>query len=495
MRNRVVNKGVIKSLPRSIERGIVSLFVVAVFFAVGMAEVSGRPAPVGFADLVERLMPAVVNISTLQAVEPSRQRERGSPPEEGFEEFYEEFLNEDENQNPPRQSVSLGSGFVIDPKGYIVTNNHVIGEADEITVTFTDGTQFVAEIIGRDAVEDIALLKIETGHDLPIVKFGNSDLMRTGDWVMTIGNPFGLGGSVTAGIISARHRNINAGIYDDFLQTDASINRGNSGGPMFNLAGEVVGINTMIFSPGGVGNIGIGFAIPAIRVKKIVAQLMTGGRVARGWIGVGIQSLTKDISASIGFDGTKGAIVTSVQPDGPSFKAGVQPSDIVLGFNGQSITDSNQLIRLVGDTPVGIDVPLKVWRNGEVLELSLTTVERIFAALEPINASEQKKPPEIEPTGIVEGLILRPLDAAARQRYEVPDSVVGVVIRKMAAQSEAAHRGLRPGDVIAEVNLTPIRSAEDFSKEVAKAKEAGRKAVLLRIYRSGFLIIPLPLSQ
>ena len=226
-----------------------------------------------------------------------------------------------------------------------------------------------------------------------------------------------------------------------------------------------------------------------------MVQLRAGGRVTRGWMGVGIQSLTKDISGSIGFDGTKGAIVTSVQPDGPSFKAGVQPGDIVLGFNGQSIIDSNQLIRLVGDTPVGIDVPLKVWRNGDVLELSLTTAERVFATPEPINAQDQKKEPEIEPIGIVEGLILRPLDAAARERYEVPDNVVGVVIRKMAAQSEAAQRGLRPGDVIAEVNLTPIHSAEDFSKEVAKAKEAGRKAVLLRIYRSGFLIIPLPLSQ
>jgi serine protease Do len=494
VRTKVDNKSVINRSPQSLGRGLVSLFVVAVFFAVTMGDAVGRPAPTGFADLAERLLPAVVNISTRQVVEPRTQRNRGAPPEERFEEFFEEFLDEDENRNPPRQSVSLGSGFVIDPEGYIVTNDHVIGEADEITVTFTDGEQFEAQIVGRDAVEDIALLKIEVGHELPVVKFGNSDLMRAGDWVMTIGNPFGLGGSVTAGIVSARHRNINAGVYDDFLQTDASINRGNSGGPMFNLLGEVVGVNTMIFSPGGVGNIGIGFAIPSTRVKRIAAQLRAEGRVARGWMGVGIQSLTRDISGSIGFDGTKGAIVTSVQPDGPSFKAGVQPGDIVLEFGGLRITDSNQLIRLVGDTPVGIDVPFKVWRNGDVVELSLTTSERIFEAPEPINAPEEAKPPETEPSGIVEGLILRPLDAAARERYEVPEEVVGVVIRKMAAQSEAAQRGLRPGDVIAEVNLMPIHSADDFSKEVAKAKEAGRATILLRIYRSGFLIVPLPLS-
>ena len=286
MRQRVVNLSLMGGPADHLKRGIISLFLVAVFFAIAASDASSRPAPTGFADLAERLLPAVVNISTLQTVEPRRQRGRGSPPEESFEEFFEEFLDEDENRNPPRQSVSLGSGFVIDPTGYIVTNDHVIGEAEQVTVTFMDGEQFIAEIIGRDSVEDVALLKIETEQELAVVKFGNSDVMRAGDWVMTIGNPFGLGGSVTAGIVSARHRNINAGIYDDFLQTDASINRGNSGGPMFNLAGEVVGMNTMIFSPGGVGNIGIGFAIPSVRVERIVLQLRAQGRVARGSMGV-----------------------------------------------------------------------------------------------------------------------------------------------------------------------------------------------------------------
>lgn len=494
MRQSVVSMRSAASPQRMVNYAAQSLLIVSLFIFFTVGETVARPAPSGFADLAERLLPSVVNISTLQAVETTRERQPGSPPGEGFEEFFEEFLDEDENRNPPRQSVSLGSGFVVDPAGYIVTNDHVIGEAEEITVTFTDGEQFEATIVGRDAVEDIALLKIETERPLMAVEFGDSDSMRPGDWVMTIGNPFGLGGSVTAGIVSAHHRNINAGVYDDFLQTDASINRGNSGGPMFNLAGQVVGVNTMIFSPGGIGNIGIGFAIPAARVERITHLLRTEGRVARGWMGVGIQSLTRDISASIGYPDTEGAIVTSVQPGGPSAKAGVQPGDIVIEFNGQEISDSNHLIRLVGDTPVGIKVPLTVWRNGDVVELSLTTAERIFEVPQPANAPSDPEQPEIEPSGIVEGLIVRPLDAAARERYEVPEEVQGVVIRRMAANSEAAQRGLRPGDIIAEVNLEPVTSADDFSTQIAKAKDEGRDIVLLRIYRAGFLIIPLPLS-
>lgn len=476
-------------------RGIVSAFVIAVFFTVSATDVLGRGAPSGFADLAERLLPAVVNISTVQIVErPTRRKQPGTPGDKRFEEFFEEFLDEDNPQDAPRRSVSLGSGFIIDSAGYVVTNDHVIGEADTITVTLADGEQFEATVVGRDAVEDVALLKIDANREFPTVKFGDSHVMRPGDWVMTIGNPFGFGGSVTVGIVSARHRNINAGIYDDFLQTDASINRGNSGGPMFNLDGEVVGVNTMIFSPGGVGNIGIGFAIPAARVERIVGQLRAKGRVARGWMGVGIQPLTEEIAESIGFDGTDGAIITSVQTDGPSFKAGLEPGDIILEFGGKPVTTSSQLTRIVGDTPVGVKVPIKVWRAGKVVKLALLTEERQFEAPIPASVTAPPKPPEPDPAGIVEGLILRPLDEAARTRYEIPKEVNGVLIRRLAARSEAAQRGLRPGDVIAEVNLTPIKSAEDFTKAVEKAKAAGRTSILLRIYRAGFVIIPLPLS-
>ena len=353
-----------------------------------------RPAPDSFADLAAKLLPAVVNISSTQDC----RRVRGGPgagpeipmfpPGSPFEQFFKDFLNRNrrraaraavngDNQPPPpeRRMQSLGSGFIIDPSGLVVTNNHVIEGADEITVTLQDNTSLKAKVLGRDETGDIALLQVKPDKPLPAVQFGDSDAERVGDWVLAIGNPFGLGGTVTAGIVSARGRDIHQGPYDDFIQTDAAINRGNSGGPLFNMDGQVIGMNTAIYSPSG-GSIGIGFSIPANMVKAVVAQLKDFGHPRRGWLGVRIQQVTPDIAESLGLQDATGAMVAGVNDGGPADKAKIHNGDIILKFNGQDVKEMRSLPRIVADSDVGKSVPVLLWRDGKQVTVQATLAEK-----------------------------------------------------------------------------------------------------------------------
>lgn len=498
------DSGRLRNVRTTIGRAAMALIVASTLSLMGQSAsiaqepadrlVTMQPAPDSFADLVEKLSPIVVNISAPQA-QPSGSPERRPdlPPESPFREFFEEFFGEQGRPQPDRQRISRGSGFVIDTSGILVTNEHVIRDAEEITVTFSNGESYTAEVIGRDAVEDIALLQIEPGHELVAAEFGNSDELRVGDWVIAIGNPWGLTGTVTAGIVSARNRFVNAGPYDDFIQTDASINRGNSGGPLFNMAGQVVGVNTRIFSPSGVGNIGIGFAVPAKRVQRLIGQLRTGGEVERGWIGVQIQSVSKEVAESLGFEEARGAIISSVNEDGPADKAGIEPGDIVLVFDGEEIEDTRQLVRVVGDTPPNREVSITLWRAGKVLDVKLTTAIRVFEA----GPEEQPEPEETEERGdMFLDMRLDSLLPDDRERYEIPDSVNGVLVKNLRRRSDAARRGVRPADVIVQVNQINVDTVDKLRNEVEKAREAGRRTVLLRIYRDGgYVLIPISVEE
>ncbi len=491
--------------------GLLAAVVVVLAGVIGQPAVTtaavadARPMPGSFADLVEKLSPAVVNISTTQKVK--RPRFRGLPPGSPFEEFFDEFFNrrrqgrdrdggdEDSDNEPQQRLYSLGSGFVIDPDGYIVTNNHVVQGAETITVRMKDGEEYEATLVGRDAEVDVALLKIDAGRKLPYVEWGNSDTARVGDWVLAIGNPFGLGGTVTAGIISARHRqNLTGSPYEDFLQTDASINRGNSGGPMFNLDGKVIGINTMIFSPSG-GNIGIGFAIPSNLARKVVAQLKEYGYARRGYIGVVIQSVDKVTAEAMGLAEPKGALVAEVTPGGPADKAGIKPGDVIVAFNGKEVEDNDDLVRLVSDAGIGVTVSVDVLRNGRRMTLALKTGERpknlVLGESEPESAAPSPEAPKSVARTL--GLRLSNLTPAMRARFDIPDSVKGVIVTRVSQR--AAMRDLRPGDIITEVSGTRVSSVTDVANAVAALEQAGRKAVLLRILRGDqalFRSIPLP---
>jgi serine protease Do len=351
---------------------------------------SAHPAPDSFADLAEKLVPSVVNISTTQTVtsdkpgdKPGRPRlQPGSPLDEFFKDFLERNGQRNEKSEKPeprsRKATSLGSGFIVDPAGYIVTNNHVIEGADEITVILHDDTRLKAEVLGRDGKTDVAVLKIKTDKKLVPAIWGDSDKARVGDWVLAIGNPFGLGGSVSAGIVSARQRDIHSGPYDDYLQTDAAINRGNSGGPMFNVQGEVIGINTAIYSPSG-GSIGIGFAIPSNIAREVANELISdpGHVVHRGWLGVRIQAVTDEVAETLGLDKARGALVTSVNENGPAQTGGIQPGDVILSFDGKPVVDMRHLPRLVASSSVNKTVPVGVWRKRQetVLQVKVGKLE------------------------------------------------------------------------------------------------------------------------
>jgi len=358
---------------------ILAIVGLAVFTVIAVPEINAA-TPESFADLAEENLDAVVNVSTTQLIDANENRSREDVPP-GFRDFFDDFFEDnpdaeedEEDPLPQQRALSLGSGFIISPDGYVVTNNHVISDADEISVRTTDGEEYDAVVVGRDPLSDVALLKIEADHDLPFVEFGDSDSIRVGEWVMTIGSPFGLGGTVTVGIVSARNRNINSGPYDDFIQTDASINRGNSGGPMFDMEGKVIGVNTMIFSPTGT-NIGIGFAIPSNQVKQVVGQLKEFGKTRRGWMGVTIQTVTDEVAESLGLDNTEGAIISSVVPGGPSDEAGLEPGDIIIVFNRVKVPSSEELPTIVANTTIGVDVEVRVLRNGEEITFTLTTGE------------------------------------------------------------------------------------------------------------------------
>lgn len=456
--------------------------LVAVLVLAFAQVAAARGTPQSFADLAEKLSPAVVNISTTQRVKlTGRDFMPQFPPGSPFEDFFRDYFDQQRRNGRTRRVTSLGSGFVVDPKGIVVTNNHVIADADEITVRFANGKEYKAEILGRDSRTDVAVLKIETDEDLPYVEFGDSDSIRVGDWVLTIGNPFGLGGTVTAGIVSARNRNINAGPYDDFIQTDAPINRGNSGGPMFNMEGKVIGINTAILSPSG-GSVGIGFAVPAALAQPIVAQLMEFGETRRGWLGVQIQTVTDEIADSLELDKARGALVSIVTVDGPADQAGILQSDIILKFDGKDVDAMRGLPRIVAETAVGKEVEVEIWRKGEVRKVAVTVGRLETADLD--GDGESGKEPGEEPSDEeVLGLTLSGLNDMSRQRYDVPEDAAGVLITRVDPDSPAAGKGIRRGDIIVEVAQEEVSSPQDVVERIAAVRESGKKNVLLLLQR------------
>ena len=453
--------------------------VLAAALLAAAAPARARPAPESFADLAEKLLPTVVNVATSQVVETRRSKE--------FQQFFKEFLERRGGQMPPerRRVNSLGSGFIIDPSGFIVTNNHVIAEADEISVRLADDTLLDAKVVGRDEKTDLALLKVESDKPLPAAKWGDSDKARIGDWVIAIGNPFGLGGTVTAGIISARQRDINSGPYDEFIQTDAAINRGNSGGPMFNVDGEVVGVNTAIFSPSG-GSIGIGFAIPSTLVKNVIDQLRATGTVRRGWLGVRIQTVTDELAEGLRLKGgAHGALVASVTEGGPAESAGIEQGDVILTFNGRPVSDMRRLPRMVAETPIGQKVKVEVWRKGEKKTFSIKLGELDD---ERIAKAESGNAPTVGAEAAVIsslGLDLSRLTPELRQRFSLSEDTEGVVIKDIDQAGSAAEKGLRPGDVIVEVDQEPVKTPGDVAARVKKARDGGYRVVTLLVLREG----------
>ncbi len=447
-----------------------------------------KAPPESFADLAERLLPAVVNIATTQTVDTSRVPDMPQfPPGSPFEEFFKDFFERNQGQRPqrPRRAQSLGSGFIIDLAGIVVTNNHVIADADEITVRLQDDTEYTATLVGRDPKTDIAVLSIDPGDRvLPFVPFGGSSKLRVGDWVVAIGNPFGLGGTVTAGIVSARGRDIGQGPYDDFIQTDASINRGNSGGPLFNLEGEVVGINTAIFSQTG-GSVGIGFAIASDLAVSVVQQLRDFGRTRRGWLGVRIQQVSDEIADSLGLDSARGALVADVTKDGPAEAAGIQPGDVILEFNGQSVDEMRQLPRIVAETRVGEDVPVSVWRNGELVAFSATLGELEQTEEAQLITTSATEGPQDEGRIDSLGLDLATLTPQLRDKFSIEESVEGVVVSQVDDASGAAEKGIREGDVILEVGQDEVKTPADVQRQVDAARSEDKESVLLYIDRQG----------
>jgi serine protease Do len=483
---------------------------------LGFDRALARPAPDSFADLAEKLLPSVVNISTTQTLKAEQHGQGGGggggdnpdlpqfPPGSPFEEFFKDFLNKNRprGQGQPqaegRKATSLGSGFIIDATGYVVTNNHVISDADEITVILHDNTSLKAELVGRDTKTDIAVLKVKTEKPLAGVPWGDSDASRVGDWVLAIGNPFGLGGTVTAGILSARQRDINSGPYDDFLQTDASINRGNSGGPMFNMDGQVIGINTAIYSPSG-GSIGIGFAIPSALARQVVDELIheNDHTVHRGWLGVRIQAVTDEIAESLGLDKPKGALVASVNDNGPAQNGGIQPGDVILSFDGKAVSDMRHLPRLVAETPVDKTVPVTVWRKRKE-----TPVQIKVGRLDETEQVAAKEPPkkapakDDAPTVTALGLTLANISPEMKEKFSLADDAKGVVVVDVAKDSPAAEKGLKAGDVIVEAAQEEIKSATQVAGKIDDAKKAGRKSILLLVERQGDLrFVALRLDQ
>ena len=486
-----------------------SIPVLAFIFTLLIAPLLAMPThaagtPAGFADLSEKLLPAVVNISTTQTITagadmgemPDLQFPPGSP----FEQFFHDFMDKQKNGASPKKhkASALGSGFIIDPTGYIVTNNHVIDGADEITVILQDDTNLTATVVGRDKKTDLALLKVDAKKPLPSVAWGDSSKSRVGDWVIAIGDPYGLGGTVTAGIISARARDINAGPYDDFIQTDASINRGNSGGPMFNMDGEVIGVNTAIFSPSG-GSIGIGFAIPSAQAKNIIEQLKGVGHIRRGWLGVRIQVVTPDIAEGLGLGTAKGALVSSTTTDGPAAKAGIQAGDVITGFDGKDVTEMRRLPLMVAETDVDKTVPVIVFRKGQSVTLKVKVGEQQAKddAEAENNGEDEGKPADVATGDKVEelGISVASLTKTLRDRFDVKKDVAGLVITVVSPDGMAAEHGMMVGDVISEAGQEEVKSVKDFTQRVKQAKRDGKSLLLLVNRKDDMRYIALPFGK
>ena len=435
--------------------------------------------PESFADQVERLSPAVVNISTTTIVNGGPNMDMPQvPPGSPFEDFFKNFGDNDRK----RRASSLGSGFIIDDAGIVVTNFHVIENAEEITVTLSDETVFTAEVLGQDQKTDIAVLKIDPGDtELTAVPFGDSDSLRVGDWVLAIGNPFGLGGTVTAGIVSARGRDIGNGPYDDFIQTDASINRGNSGGPLFNVEGEVIGINTAIFSQTG-GSVGIGFAISSNLAKRVTTQLAEYGTTRRGWLGVFIQEVTPDIAESLGLDEATGALVSTVNELSPAQAAGLEPGDVIISFDGKAIEKMRDLPRIVAETEIGATVAVELIRNGSRMSVDVTLGELEKAELVGIVGEESQGDAEsFEKLGFS----VDNLNADLAAELGLDENMRGVVVTEVEEGSPAFDKGLQPGDVIKRFGQRRVENAADLAKSVAETLESGRAGVLLLVESEG----------
>lgn len=465
------------------------MLVLALAVMTAAATAQARAIPESFADLAARLLPAVVNISTTQLRTAAR---RGPeipqlPPGSPFEDFFKEFFDRQRPNSPPRRTASLGSGFIIDATGYVVTNNHVIADADEITVILHDDTRLEAKLIGRDSKTDLALLKVKPKRRLTAVDWGDSDKMRVGDWVLAIGNPFGLGGSVSAGIISARKRDINAGPYDDFIQTDAAINRGNSGGPLFNMAGVVIGVNTAIISPQG-GSVGVGFSIPSVLARSVIAQLREFGHTRRGWLGVRIQTVTDEIAESIGLDKARGALIAKVNEKGPASRGGIKQGDVILKFDGKDVSSMRRLPRIVAETKVGTKVEVVVWRKNrkQTFHVTLGELEKAEKAQKASLGTKGKGSPGSSSKGSKAetlGLTLFTVNPDLRKRFGLSRKTVGVVVVKVDPNGSAANKGIAPGDVIVEAGQDKVTSAAQIEAKVRAAKKAGRKSVLLLVKR------------
>lgn len=459
-----------------------SVLALGVALAAGLfASPSFAKGPDSLAPLAEQVMDAVVNISasTNGAAEapktlPLPQLPPGSP----LEDFFNDLLGPRGEDAPksPHKSNSLGSGFVIDPSGIVVTNNHVIGDADEITVVFNDGKKLKAEIIGKDQKVDIAVLRVKPDQPLKAVSFGDSDKAKIGDWVMAIGNPFGLGGSVSAGIVSARNRDIDDQSYGQYIQTDAAINKGNSGGPLFNMDGEVIGINTAILSPTG-GSVGIGFAVPASMAAPVVAQLREFGETRRGWLGVRIQPIDDQIAESLGLGDTRGALVAGVDDEGPSKAAGIEAGDVIISFDGKPVKDSRDLPRLVGQTAVGKSVDVVALRKGKEMKFQV----KLGRLEEGEKVAKAKDAPQAQATKAkaVLGVEVQPLNEELRKKFSIKDGVKGLVVIKVQPNSAAAEKRISVGDVIVEVQQQVVDTVEAFQNRVDAAKKDGKKTVLL----------------
>jgi serine protease Do len=477
----------LRNLLRLMALGFVSLPMIA------------HAAPESFAPIVEPLMPAVVNISTTQKVTVpgvpmfNFQGLPGDPQSEQFKELFRQFGERFGGGDQEREVTSLGSGFVIDPQGFVVTNNHVVANADQVEVIFSDNTRLPAKIVGRDAKTDLALLKVTSSKPLVAVPFGDSDALRVGDWVIAVGNPFGLGGSVSAGIVSARGRNINAGPFDDFIQTDAAINRGNSGGPLFNTKGEVVGINSAIFSPTGT-NIGIGFAVPTSLGKPVIEQLKQYGRAHRAWLGVKIQEVNKEIAEAIGLKEPKGALVLEISAKSPAQGSGLQAGDVILKFNGREIKEMRHLPRAVAESKIGQKTEVIVFRKGKQLTLQITLGEQPADADEPSEKAEPIKGKGANsPSGMVLGMKLVPITSPVRAQYNLPATAKGLLVTELKRDSDVAKQGVRPGDIILDVNQNAVADAKAVQTQVAAVKESGREQVLIRVARGEavqFITVP-----